>query len=360
MRPQRARWAACRHGLRAAALVLAGVLASAPVRAAVTAADAGLVRALYAGWYLPRATAFTDEGTRLAAVLDRLCRAGPQDEPGALAAARAQWRQLLTAWEELSAVRGGALLSRRTPRAIDFMPTRPLAIERAVRSEPADVRVLERIGTPAKGLPALEWLLWGQPARADSPHCRYARQLALEVEGEGRALQQAFGLALQQGWDEEELDYALYEFLNLFDAGLQKLWWEDIERPRHQAAGRRAVFSRDASGTSVHAWRVRWHALRLLAVGARGVADPGRAPDGAAQEPPSLHAHLLAVGRPDTGRRLLPLVAAVDEALGALDDPTPLHLDATVVALKALQHFLEADVADALQYVISFFDEDGD
>ena len=81
----------------------------------------------------------------------------------------------------------GPLLTRRSQRQIDFSPTRPALTERAIESEPAGLQAMERIGTPAKGLPALEWLLWTQPVAPGSAACRYAAEVALDIEREAIA-----------------------------------------------------------------------------------------------------------------------------------------------------------------------------
>lgn len=322
----------------------------------VTAVDADFVRAVYAHWYLPRASEFAGQGAQLTAAIDTHCHAGAASTSQTLQASRQQWQRTVGAWERLSAVRGGALLARRSPREIDFTPTRPEAILRAVHSAPADAHAMESVGSPAKGLPALEWLLWNQPLAVQSAECRYAYQVAVGIGAEGVALQQAYSQALGHGWDAQELEYAVYEFLNLFDAGIQKLWWEDMNRPQQKAAtgSKPAAFARSLSGSTVQAWGIHWKALRSLALG--DAADPSAA---------SLDAFLRTKSHVQEARRLTALVADVDQAMALLENQKDapslnLRIGEAVVALKALQNFVENDMANALQFIISFFDEDGD
>jgi hypothetical protein len=61
---------------------------------------------------------------------------------------------------------------------------------------------MERIGAPAKGLPALEWLLWTQPVAPSSPACRYAAEVAADIAREAAALAAAFDALAAQDWDE--------------------------------------------------------------------------------------------------------------------------------------------------------------
>lgn len=328
-------------------MLIWGATAAAAPQVPMSAEDRAFVRALHERWYLPGAEAFSREAVALRDVLGSLCAAPIAEGTSGLMAARAQWRRLIDTWERFSAVRGGALLARRSPREIDFMPTRPESIRRAIDSA-TNTASMERVGAPAKGLPALEWLLWTQPVQPGAPGCRYAGRVAGEVAAEAEALRAAYALAVQHGWDDAETEYALYEFLNLLDAGVQKLWWEDMDRPQQKAAtgARAAGFSRTASGSTVAAWRAHWQGLRALLVGE-----------------PSLGSYLRAKGHAGEADALLPLVTRVDRALEAMppgaaapDD----HIAEAVAALKALQQHIEHDTANALQFVISFFDEDGD
>ncbi len=156
-------------------------------------------------------------------------------------------------WERLSAVAIGPLLERRSLRQIDFTPTRPELIARAVERAPADAADMERIGTPAKGLPALEYLLWTKPVKPGSAECRYAQQVAADIDREAQALEQGFAQAAGREWDDEAAVAAMSEALNQWVGGLERLRWAEIERPvRARSSGGRdaAVFPRAASAQS--------------------------------------------------------------------------------------------------------------
>jgi hypothetical protein len=189
--------------LRAAALAVAWCCGAAAAQTAPAAAAvpfytaAHFMQGLHRHWMLPRASAFAAEAAALAAAVERACAA-----PGAAALrqARLRWQSTAAAWDTLSAVTTGPLLQRRSLREIDFMPTRPELIARAIRAQPSDAQAMERIGTPAKGLPALEWLLWTQPVAAGTPGCRYAVRVAAQIDTEGTALAQAFAVLAARGW----------------------------------------------------------------------------------------------------------------------------------------------------------------
>lgn len=320
------------------------LLAGPPARAAdglPYAAYITFVRELYQHWYVPRSAEFAAQSGSLAALLQGDCADG--------SALRTQWLQTVASWERFSAVRGGALLARRSPREIDFMPPRPEAIAKAIRRAPADARAMDQIGSPAKGLPALEWLLWAGAPDSDAAVCRYAQQAAAAVAAEAQLLQQAYEVALAHDWDDSEAEYAMYEFFNLWDAGLQKLWWEELDRPMQKSAsGQPAQFTRGFSGHSLAGWREQWQGLRQLALGEGG-------------ESPSITSFLRNSGQQDAADRLGQRVLEVDRAMAALALPADgRQMRGAVSALKALQQFAEGEMATALHFVISFFDEDGD
>lgn len=307
------------------------------------AAYQAFVRQIYDKWYLPQSREFAVQAQRLAEATSA-CGDGARIQD-----AKDQWLATVSQWEHFSVVRGGALLARRSPRDIDFMPTRPEAIRRAIASAPRDVQALDEIGSPAKGLPALEWLLWRHPGQT-AEDCRYRSLVAKAVTAEARVLVQAYEKALADGWDESAAEYAMYEFLNLWASGLQKLWWEEMERPQQKAVGQSgAVWTRSSSGHTRAGWLRQWAGLRRLAVGPA----------------PSIRQYLRSQGQSTAADRLELKVAAADAALlavgPALDAPEGREqLQAAIASLRGLQEFAEGEMAAAMQFVISFFDEDGD
>jgi predicted lipoprotein len=143
-------------------------------------------RRMHRAWSAPRAADFVLASTQLTPAIESLCVATAA-EP-ALQDARQNWLYSLFAWERLSAVAIGPVLERRSQRQIDFTPTRPHLVEKAVKNAPTSAAEMELIGTPAKGLPSLEWLLWVKPIQPASAEFRYAAQLAAEIGREADAL----------------------------------------------------------------------------------------------------------------------------------------------------------------------------
>ncbi|HUG24111.1 imelysin family protein [Piscinibacter sp.] len=296
----------------------------------------GYLSALYRRWYAPQAAAFDVGARTLAATLTSHCAYG------ALADARDASIDAMTAWERLGAVAVGPLIERRTARRIDFTPTRPASVLRAAQDTPQD---MARVGGPAKGLGALEWLLWKEPVTPGSATCRYAVRVADDIAAEATALAAAF--AEPREWPADTQAVAFGGVVNQFVGGIEALRWGQIEKPLKEGRGR---FPRALSGATAAAWQARWQALRVLAVDG---------PD-AHNAPVSIEAYLR-------GRGLNPLAdtlrAAVDRCDAALRGASPARseeLQSAARALDKLKRLVEFEVAPALKVSIGFTDSDGD
>lgn len=301
-----------------------------------------VVPSLHAAWFTPRVADFAAQSAKLAPAIQTLCEAAPTQADAALEQARAQWRASLAAWERVSAVAVGPVLERRSQRQIDFTPTRPRMIEKAVKAAPATAKDMELIGTPAKGFPALEWLLWAKPAAPASPECRYAVQVAVEIAREAADLSTAKPAV-------HDARTALSEWLNQWVGGLERLRWANMEMPMRVALtalpGHAVApdFPRKASGAGAASWAAQWDALKSLAIG-----------------PVSIVAVLRERQRDDVADKLAQAVGRADTALAglALDDSA--RILAAAQTLADLKRLVEAEVAPALDVNIGFSDADGD
>lgn len=293
-------------------------------------------------WFVPRAEEFAGRADALAAALAAGC--GP--------AAQSAWREALLAWVRLSTVAVGPLLERRSVRRIDFQPTRPESIERAVAAMPSGEDALERIGSAAKGFPALEWLLWSRTLTPEQ--CRYAGELAQDIAREAAALKAAFIALRERERDDAAVVAAMGEMVNQWIGGIEQLRLQGIERPLHEARSRgRAgpAFPRSRSGSSAAERSTRAQALRALAV-----FDAGAAPQAGAGLVP-LETYLRGKGLNPLADRLRGTAQRAASGLGH-DDAAALKGAAR--RLAALKHLAEADVAPALDVRVGFSDADGD
>lgn len=362
------------NSIKATALVLAVLTTQAQAQQSASATPAvfykpvDLVGSLHRNWFAPQAAHFARQSNALTTSMASFCSATAS--PAAIDAVRSSWKASASAWDTLSGVQIGPLLQRRSARQIDFMPTRPALIARAIEAAPANARAMESTGTPAKGLPALEWLLWSQPLAPATPACAYAVQLAADVQREADALSTAFGELAAGASDAEDSDApALAEFVNQWTGAIERLRWAEIEKPRLAGATGRpgargvdpknaAVFARSASGQTAERWAASWRAVRTLAV---GVSSPGTAApalNNGVQV--SLEDYLRGLGHAVAADKLVRGIAEADEALQKLAPGDTAGIKAATRSLANLKKVVEADIAPAVDITIGFSDADGD
>ena len=318
------------------------------------------VQGVYRHWALPQALEFSARSAALTSSVQALCDAPAADAAQRLEAARLGWRASVLSWDGLSAVAIGPLIERRSQRQIDFTPTRPALIAKAIAAAPADEVAMERVGTPAKGLPALEWLLWEQPLPPGSAACAYAVQVAADVAREATALSTAFQQAADRDWsDEPAAVAAMSEIVNQWIGGIERLRWAQLEKPLKSAAAQRPIYARAESDSSAASWSAQWQSLRRLSVfSADAVPTPG-----AALVP--LETFLRGKGRNTVADALVGSSRHVDASFKTLQaaarrPPTAAHVQAASTQLGALKRVAESDLAPALQVSIGFSDADGD
>lgn len=311
-------------------------------------------------WYAPRAQDFVQRAQALAAALSSACLA-PAGDRAALQAARTAWNETALAFSRLSAVAVGPLVRRRSVRQIDFMPTRPALIRRAIADAPAELAALERVGTPAKGLPALEWMLWSQPAAVGAPACRYAALVAEQVLAEARALEQGFSslAGASPGADDEAAAeaaaVAMAELVNQWIGGVERLRWPSMDKPLRSAPqGKPPAYPRDLAGQAEPTWAAQWQGLRTLAVA------PGNAVPQPGTDLVSLETYIRARGLNPLAERWVAAVRKVDTAVAAAHADAAPSVQAAAQALAGLKQLAEAELAPALNIRIGFSDADGD
>ena len=304
-----------------------------------------IIQSVYHDWMAPAAADFSRDSARLTPALQALCDAPANQADGSLQQARQRWLAALSSWERLSTAAIGPLIERRSQRQIDFTPTRPHLIEKAVKSAPSDPADMELIGTPAKGLPALEWLLWVQPAQPASPECRYAVQVAAEIGREAVALDGAYKQAAQRTPDSA----ALSEFVNQWVGGLERLRWANMEKPasvamtaKHHVA---PDFPHTSSGATASSWATQWATLRALAAGNGSL---------------SMETALRERGLPKVADALARATRQADVNMQGLTLGDKDDILAAAEELDALKRLVEKQVAPALGVNMGFSDADGD
>ena len=324
------------------------------------------LQGIYGHWALPRAKDFDQSARALAPAVAALCQAPASDSKTALAAARTAWQATARAWEQLTAVSIGPVIARRSQRAIDFTPTRPALIEKAIVTQPQGAKAFERIGTPAKGLPALEWLLWTRPVQPGSPACSYAHEVAQDVARESAALQAAFTTAAGTDWgaedEQEQSTQAISEFVNQWVGGIERLRWAQMEKPLRAAGSgsgsRTPDYPRSASGDTLAAWAATWAGLRSVTALPANAATPA---PGEALVP--LEMYLRGKGLNPLADKLHQAASKVDASMAQVQKAgvqNKAAIQQTAKDLAALKFLAESEVAPALQVTIGFSDADGD
>jgi len=286
--------------------------------------------------FVPAAQAFASSSAALRNQLAQGCAPQP---------ARDLWRSAMLDWERLSAVAVGPLLERRTARTLDFWPTRPAMVSAAVQSRPQDTAALDKIGAPATGLPALEWLLWQPTLDADS--CAYAAVLATACTAEADTVLAAFQDLAQRQWTEETAFPVFPEWVGQAVGGLEQLRWKKIGKPAR--AARATDWPRATSRSTRASWQASWDGLQHFLVGS-----------GRADELGSLNGFIA-------GDNQLPLSALLETAVEhtrarvlAADPARPASTAAAVAALAQARLLLQDKIAPELQTMVGFSDADGD
>jgi uncharacterized protein len=374
------------QGLAAAGILL-GTCASAQSNWAQVAvpiySPAQVLQGLHQHSSLPAAQRFAKDAQALTTALQTGCTSNGAD----LTSARALWVSASQSWEQLSTVAIGPVLARRSQRQIDFSPTRPALIAKAMQAAPQDAAAMERIGSPAKGLPALEWLLWTQPIAPNTAACKYAVQVAQDVQREALALQSAYEALANTDWPELASDSAgtqLAEWVNQWLGGMERLYWAQMEKPlrasgtldrptvrktaenktaENKSAKPPALLSdwpRSASGNTVASWSAQWAVLRSMAVfSASGLAQapqPG-------QNLVSLESYLRSKGHNPQADALVKAVERADALLRNLSKNRSLdkgQVLQTARAMAAVKTVVAQQVAPVLDITLGFSDADGD
>jgi uncharacterized protein len=351
---------------RLVVLLMAGSLAGAAApQTAVVALPfyrpADVMQGLYRHRQQPAAARFVATAAALPAVLQLRCDATAAGAGQALATAQAAWLASLAAWETLATVPLGPLIERRSARTLDFQPTRPALIERAIRAGTE----LPRVGAPAKGLPALEWLLWTQPVAPGSAACAYAVRVADELAREAASLEQAVAETARADWDESRGDAAFAELMNQWLGAAERLRWSAIDKPRKEAASRgqaRPTHPRQASGQAAASWARQWQVLAALAASAASADSTSAeaAPSAPGTAAVALETYLRGRGLNPLADRWAAQIARSARAMQGLRTGDSRRIDAAVQALAATQALMRQELAPALAVSLGFSDADGD
>jgi uncharacterized protein len=303
--------------------------------------------ALLEGHYLPSAQAFQQSA---AALLQSLYQPSSTWQ-----AHRPLWVRTMLDWERLAAVAVGPLVERRSARTIDFWPTRPAQIQRVLDGD-ADklttVAQLDSIGSTARGLPALEWLLWRHTASPKDQH--YALLLAQQVWNESELLLDGYRSLATAERSEEQAASLYGDWFGQAVGGLDQL---RIKKMVPETRGKdSSVWVRGVSGYTAAAWQAQLQGLQAFLVGSP--ATQAARPDWPVAG--SLQGLLLGNDNLQSSRELQALTRAALRAGSRAQPGNSLSLTAAIHALTQLSQYLSGLADSVLNISMGFTDADGD
>jgi predicted lipoprotein len=301
------------------------------------------LQGVYRSHFAPRTIQFKQTTRNLQTAVEAMCGA---ESTATLDGARHAWVDAMLAWESLGVVGVGPLLKRHTAANIDFWPTRPNMIEAAMRSPPADARALRKLSVAARGLPALEWLLWtpGPHAPANvEKSCRYSQVLAKDLADEAEALELEFAKLAAKAPAGAEASKLLAECVNQSVAAIEDLRRKRLLNPLTIRTS--TAYARSLSQQAQPAIVVQWDAIQDLLIG---------------DNKGSLSALLEGSDLPTAAAHLQAKARESDTALRAVVLSDPVSVRRAAEALMGLRRSIETEIAPALGITISFSDFDGD
>lgn len=277
----------------------------------------------------------------------------------ALASLKQQFRHTYLSWLELSAVVWGPMLQNNTVRLLDFRPLRVNLLERAVSRQPSGEAQMKLVGSPAKGFPAIEYLLSQPTFIPGSASCNYAQEVTRDMVRSVSSLQWQSADSANVDVEAEagQLQAQMQLYFNQLVGALHNLAWERMEKPllKHtEEPDSDSSWPLAELGLTQAAWSSQWQSVMDLLVIQRAAApDPAR-------EVVPLEAYLRGLGQIELADTLVSHTRSANQAMQANQTDLPATVELSVVKLKALKNFLEQEVAKGLKVSIQFSSSDGD
>ncbi|WP_370262158.1 hypothetical protein [Limnobacter sp.] len=294
--------------------------------------------------FVPATRQFQKQLSELSSSAQAYC-AGNSDLPGL----QARYKSTLLAWLGLSAVVDGPMLSTHLVREIDFRPLRERLLERALTLQAQGALNMAQVGSPGRGLPALERLWFVQPVAAGEPACAYSLAVLQDIQTRVDAL----------NWNPPNDAPALVQqYFNQVLGAVQALAWQNMKKPllAHQDSKAEGPvrWPHSQLGLTEQAWQTIWRSVRHVLV----------MPHAAAPDPQQavlpLEAYLRGLGHHTVADALWLAVERANEAISQLDAQTPASVQKASEALQALASALQTQVAPAMAVAVQFSSSDGD
>ncbi len=314
--------------------------------------------------FVPAHARLQVDAAALATATAKLCKT----DGAAPTAAQTAWLAARSAWNVTGAFAFGPVVEQMQAAPLDFWPVRVDTIEAKILEAPAtiDAAWIDGLGTSAKGLPALEYLLFAMPLPADSPRCAYATALADDITRRSDELASGWEVhaehlrtagAAGSAYASEQA--GLDAVVNATIENLYRMVKDKLDRPLGNLTGSDpdpAALESRFSGTTREDLEANLRGFAMVYLGADG--EPGGEPGLGA---------LIAARDPDLDRRILAQHGVARDALAAIPDPfaTALTDHRSDVQrardeIDGLRRLIKLDVASLLGVTLSLSDNDGD
>lgn len=320
----------------------------------------------------PRFEALPDAAQQLNASVVAFCSV-PTDE--GLTQIRQQWRDLRAAWRQLEPFYFGphSRIPTRYGRILDFWPVRESKIDELVDGD-AEITddFFANQGAVVRGIPAIEYLLFGSPSDLLSPpntserSCDIAKGMTDDVITVSSALRDqwldrtdGFILALTEPETGEFMDErgALSELVNRMGFTIENIRVDRLGVPLGDKVGGQLLPDLVESRFSDNSLEdIRQVLITILAI-----YDGGN--EGAAlglKDMPRLQS------RPDIGDAFRTAIANANDAVNSIPSPLRTNLSETELVRAAydrlgdVQRIIQGDIMNVLGLSLAFNDSDGD
>jgi len=283
-------------------------------------------------------------------------------------AAKQAWWATRADWSVTAAFAFGPVVEQMQAPALDFWPARTDTIEAQIAGAPAviDAAWIDGLGASAKGLPALEYLLFAVQPPADSPGCAYATALALDIarrcddlatgwEAHAEELRTAGATGSAYASEQAGLDVVV----NATIESLYRMVKDKLDRPLGNLSGGAPdplILESRFSATTRDDLEANLRGFAMVYLGADG--EPGGEPGLGA---------LVTARDPGLDQRILAQHIVARDALAAIPPPFAAalvdHREDVQRArdeIDALRRLIKLDVASLLGVTLSLSDNDGD
>jgi predicted lipoprotein len=328
---------------------------------------------LTANVFLPMLADFEQASAELSREADAFC-ADPDD--AGRARVREAWDAARASWEQAEVLSFGpqTLSPWRLSSQLDFWPARPDSVEELLAGDMdlSSPDALEHVGAATKGLPVLEYVLYGDGTSADAlggatpeeRRCQYLRALGVDLHARASDLLEvwetefAADLTLEEGPGRyESVNQAFGEVVNNLAFTVEVARDEKLGRPLGSSAREpkpEAVASR-FSDRSIDDLRDNLRGIEAVFTGAygeqRGPGVSALLGDREQVEQAVFDTHLQLAYDALDGIQLPLREAVVDERS---------HVTAAMDALRELLIYLQVDLTQSLTVTVTFGGADGD